>query len=210
MTHPVPIIRGRYRKPKPTGRPPKSGARALAKHIATGTLDQRTWIARTLRALRDDLARDRGCFRPTDDPRETARCYDGTCAHLSAGERMLLDRCAAATLICSTIEGHVFGHADRLVDDAGELLPILRKGYVSHVQSLSRMLQALGLRPERAEQIPSLESYLRRTAPPPAPASAADQGEPATAADDAATGSPCGDTANPPAVPAEPERRMRT
>jgi hypothetical protein len=72
---------------------------------------------------------------------------------------MLVDRCAAAALICSTIEGHVFG-ADRLVDDAGELLPILRKGYVTHVQSLSRMLQALGLRPDRTPKTPSFAEYV--------------------------------------------------
>lgn len=156
---------------------PKHGARALARHLAAGTLDGRTWIAKTLKEQRDQLAADRGCFRPTADAAEAARCHDGTCAHLSAAERMLLDRCAAATLICSTIEGHVFAAADRLVDDAGELLPILRKGYVSHVQSLSRMLQALGLRPDRGERVPDLASYLAtRTGHTAAPAAA---GEPA-------------------------------
>jgi hypothetical protein len=47
-----------------------------------------------------------------------------------------------------------------LVDDAGELLPILRKGYVTHVQSLSRMLQALRLRPDKADKVPDLRVFL--------------------------------------------------
>lgn len=113
----------------------RHGARSLARHLAAGSLDQRTWVARALRDLRLELAADAGGYE-----------------HLTARERLLIDRCAAATLICSTIEGHVFSAADRLVDDAGELLPILRRGYVSHVQSLSRMLQALGLRPDIADQ----------------------------------------------------------
>ncbi|MBX3027787.1 hypothetical protein KF840_23070 [bacterium] len=121
--------------PRRAGTPLKSGARSLARHLAAGSLDQRTWIARALADLRQDLAADAGG-------------YD----RLTARERLLIDRCAAAALICSTIEGHVFGQADRLVDDAGELLPILRRGYVTHAQSLSRMLQALGLRPDRIEQ----------------------------------------------------------
>lgn len=112
----------------------KHGARALSDYIAAGKIDGRTWIGKALRDLRLELAADAGGLE-----------------HLTARERMLIDRCAAAALICSTIEGHVFT-SDRLVDDAGELLPILRRGYTSHVQSLSRMLQALGLRPDRADK----------------------------------------------------------
>ncbi|MBX3027663.1 hypothetical protein KF840_22420 [bacterium] len=142
------------------GTPPKHGARSLARHLAAGSLDQRTWIARALAELRQDLAADAGG-------------YD----RLTARERLLVDRCAAAALICSTIEGHVF-QADRLVDAAGELLPILRRGYVTHVQSLSRMLQALGLRPDRAADLPSLDAYLRdRATTAAAPAEAAPPAE---------------------------------
>lgn len=156
MTHPTPTKRGRYRRPPRAGAPPKHGARALARHLIAGTLDQRTWVARALRDIRQELAADAGG-------------YD----QLTARERLLIDRCAAAALICSTIEAHVFG-SGRLVDDAGELLPLLRKGYVSHVQSLSRMLQALGLRPDQAAKAPSLEEYLaaRTVEPAAAPQSA--------------------------------------
>ncbi|MBX3024431.1 hypothetical protein KF840_05925 [bacterium] len=157
--------RSRHRRqdvgPRRAGAPLKSGARSLARHIAAGSLDRRTWIARALADLRQDLAADAGGLD-----------------RLTARERLLIDRCAAAALICSTIEGHVFGHADRLVDNAGELLPILRRGYVTHVQSLSRMLQALGLRPDRTVDVPDLDAYLRdRAAPAAAPAEAAPPAE---------------------------------
>ena len=125
------------------GRASRHGSRALARLLADqGALDGRTWIARQLREIRADLAADAG-----GPERLTAR------------ERILIDRIAAAVLICSTIEAHVFA-SEAPITDAGELLPILRKGYTAHVQSLSRMLQALGLRPERAERLPSLNEYL--------------------------------------------------
>ena len=152
---------GRYAK--------KHGARALSDYIAAGKIDGRTWIGKALRDLRLELAADAGGLD-----------------HLTARERMLIDRCAAAALICSTIEGHVFT-SDRLVDDAGELLPILRKGYVTHVQSLSRMLQALGLSPARADRtgtlcaacgdrFADLQQYLahKQSCPPAAPAARSD------------------------------------
>jgi hypothetical protein len=104
--------------------------------LARRAVDGRTWIARALKELRDELAADAGGVE-----------------RLTGRERMLIDRCAAAALICMTIERHVFSSA-KPIDDAGELLPVLRKGYTAHVQSLSRMLQALGLRPERADQGP--------------------------------------------------------
>jgi hypothetical protein len=129
----------------------------LSRFIAGGKLDRRTWIARALAEIRRELAADAGGFE-----RMTAR------------ERVLLDRCAAATLICSTIEAHVFGHDP--ITDAGELMPILRRGYVTHVQSLSRMLQALGLRPARGEKLPTLTEYLaaRATVPEPVVGDAAE------------------------------------
>lgn len=159
----------RTKGPRVEGSQPKHGARALARHLAAGALDGRTWISRALHDLRTDLAGDAGGVE-----------------RLTARERLLLDRCAAAALICSTIEGYVFGSA-KPIDDAGELLPILRKGYVSHVQSLSRMLQALGLRPDRTDLAPSLDTYLRQKAQAaPAPAVEA---EALTTADDATEGS---------------------
>jgi hypothetical protein len=145
---PVPIA-------TPRGRPPKHGARALSRYLANGALDGRTWVARALRDIRLELAADAGGI---------------DC--LTARERVMLDRCAAATLICQTIEAHVFDRAP--VNADGELLPILRKGYVSHVQSLSRMLQALGLRPSRPDQTLSLNEYLAlRSAAGPQAAAAA-------------------------------------
>jgi hypothetical protein len=130
------------RGPRAPGRQPKHSGRALARHIAAGTLDGRTWIAKALRDIRQELADDAGGLD-----------------RLSARELLLLDRCAAAGLICMSIEHHVFA-TDKPITDAGELLPVLRRGYVTHVQSLSRMLQALGLRPDPTEKAMSLHEYL--------------------------------------------------
>jgi hypothetical protein len=159
----VPTSR-RVRGRRAPGPPLKSGARALARHLAAGTLDGRTWIAKALRDIRQELADDAGGLD-----------------RLSARELLLLDRCAAGAIICMSIESHVFS-TDKPITDAGELLPVLRRGYVSHVQSLSRMLQALGLRPDPTEKGPSLHEYLEMrsreseeaaSAQPPAPESAA-------------------------------------
>src|SRR5262245_8914317 len=74
---------------KPTGRSPKHGARALSRHLAAGTLDGRTWVAKQLKDVRLELAADAGGLE-----------------HLTARERILIDRCAAAVLIVSSIEAH--------------------------------------------------------------------------------------------------------
>ncbi|MGE3149741.1 MAG: hypothetical protein AB7K04_11805 [Pseudorhodoplanes sp.] len=157
----------------------KHGARGLARYIASGQIDGRTWIGRALRDIRLELAADAGGLE-----------------HLSARELVLIDRCAAAALICTAIERHVFAR-EQPIDEAGELLPVLRKGYVTHVASLSRMLQALGLRPDRADSLPSLGEYIasRSNGPadaqtrPQAGAGTAGQADAPTSSHDAAKGS---------------------
>jgi hypothetical protein len=167
----------RKRGPRAPGRQPKHAGRALARHIAAGTLDGRTWIAKALRDIRQDLADDAGGLD-----------------RLNARERILLDRCAAGALICMTIEHHVFA-SDKPITDAGELLPILRKGYVSHVQSLSRMLQALGLHPDPRDREMSLHEYLemrsREAAAAQGSGPAAPEPEPSPDENDAATPAAC-------------------
>lgn len=160
MTHPVPVIRGRYRRPGQPGRPPKSGSRALARHLAAGTLDGRTWIARSLKDIRDDLAADRGCFRPNDDLDEARKCHERTCAHLGAAERILIDRCAALSVIVQSLEHWIFTQPG-MIAPTGELLSVLQRGYATHTANLGRMLVALGLKADRSDRVPSLDVYLR-------------------------------------------------
>lgn len=124
------------------GRPPKDASRLLERVLRENSLDQRTATAKALRALRDDLAADAGGWE-----------------NVTSRERLLIERCAAQALIIGAIEAHVFNQPSVITAD-GALLPSLLNGYVTHVQSLSRMLQALGLRPDRAAKLPDLATYL--------------------------------------------------
>lgn len=157
----------RTRGPRAAHRPPKHGARALARHLANGSLDGRSWIARALRDIRDDLAADRGGLE--------------SC---SAAERILIERAAALSVIVQSIEHWVFSQAGVVTPD-GELLSVLRKGYATHSANLARMLLALGLE-RRAKQVPSLAAYLEQransTPAPPASVPAAVDAFAATAA----------------------------
>jgi hypothetical protein len=105
-------------------------------------LDGRTTTARLLRIIEQDLAADAGGSE-----------------YLTNRERVLLRRCAAQVLILESIEGFVFQQAS-LLTEGNELLPILRKGYVAHVNTLRLNLLALGLKPDRADKLPSLHDYI--------------------------------------------------
>jgi hypothetical protein len=123
------------------GRPPKHAARALARYLAAGQLDQRTWIARALKDIRDDLAGDKGGW--------------GEC---SASERILISRAAALTMIVQAMETWVFAQGD-VVGATGEPLAVLKKGLATHTANLARMLVALGLQ-RRARDVIPLDQYL--------------------------------------------------
>lgn len=125
------------------GRPPRDGSRLLQRVLNENALDQRTQTARALRAIRDDLAADAGGWD-----------------HVTSRERLLIERCAAQALIVAAIEAHVFGQPSVIGQD-GALLPSLAKGYTAHVQSLARMLTSLGLRPDRADRTPDLQTYMQ-------------------------------------------------
>jgi hypothetical protein len=101
-----------------------------------------------LRAIATELAEDRGGWE-----------------HCTTGERILIERCAAVTLLCSSIEAHVF-KGNGPVTPNGELLSVLRKGYISHFAALTRALTELGLRPERANQprVPSIAQFMAERA----------------------------------------------
>jgi hypothetical protein len=152
--------------PRAPHRPPKHGARALARHLASGTLDKRTGIARDFYAIQDALAEERG-------------------GHVSTGERVLFEIVATELLICRSIFAWV-ARQPSIIDetpDGPRLLGPLAKGYTSHASSLTRAVQALGLRPERVERLPSLQEYItsRSSSPSAAPPSGAPQGTTATA-----------------------------
>lgn len=142
----------RKRGPRHEGRQPKHSARALARHLAAGTLDRRTWIARELEGVAGDLEADRG-------GRENC----------TAAERLLIERAAASTLILRAIEAWVFTQPAIVVGKRKpQLLGPLAKGYTSHLATLTRALTALGLRPDKVARLPDLGEYLEtRTGRPP-------------------------------------------
>lgn len=122
------------------GRGPKDASRTLARHLAANTIDGRSWVARALKSLRDDLAADAGGWD-----------------RLSRREQLLLDRACAVAVIAMSIEGHVWHHGPL---DNGDLRGVLKKGYLSHVNTLANLLGQLGLRPDKVERLPDLAQYL--------------------------------------------------
>jgi hypothetical protein len=124
------------------GPPPKHAGRMLERVLKQNKLDMRTNTAKMLKIIGDDLAADRGGWQ-----------------HCTAGERILIERCAAVTLLCSSIESFVF-KGNGPVTPNGELLSVLRKGYIAHFAALTRALTALGLERRQAEP-QSLAEYLR-------------------------------------------------
>ena len=124
------------------GRPSKHGSRALVRHLTQNRLDQRTTTARLLRMVAEDLADDAGGW-----------------ASLTNREKVLVDRCAAQIVILQSVENWVLRQPSLLESD-GALLAVLRRGYLGHLNTLRLNLVALGLRPGRADKVPTLEEYL--------------------------------------------------
>ena len=149
----------RTRGPRVGGRQPKSGARALARHLAAGSLDRRTGIARDFYALQGALVADRG-------GEET----------VSTAERILIELAAAELLIVRSIFAYAARQPSLIVetDEGPRLIGPLAKGYTSHAGTLTRTLAALGLEC-RAKDTQTLEAYLASRRPPAAtPAADAD------------------------------------
>jgi hypothetical protein len=141
----------------------KHGARGLARYLAANQIDGRTWIGRALTTLRTELAADAGGFE-----------------HLTVREQLLVDRTAACALILQSIEAWVLAQPAPIVN--GELLGVLRKGYVSHLAQFTRCLQALGLRPDKLDKALDLPTYIaeydrKRAAAAAAPAAPVTEGE---------------------------------
>jgi hypothetical protein len=123
----------------------KHGARSLERHLHQGTLDGRGRTARMLAELGDALAADRGGW-----------------SNVTAGERILIERCAAETLFLRAIEAWALQQPELVTSngDGPRLIGPLMKGYTSHLGALTRALTALGIRPDKVERLPSLSEYL--------------------------------------------------
>ncbi|MEO8602490.1 MAG: hypothetical protein ABI629_07945 [bacterium] len=115
------------------GRKPKSGARALARHLAAGTLDRRTGIARDFYAVQDGLAADRGGWGNT-----------------TTAEKILMEVAAAELVFLRSIFAWAARQPSIIEEtaDGPRLLGPLAKGFTSHAGALTRALGALGMRPD--------------------------------------------------------------
>lgn len=148
----------RKRGPRAEGRPPLHGARVLARHLAAGALDKRTWIARERAALLDQVAADGGGH--------------GT---MTARERLTAEIAVDAVLICRAILNHAYRHG--VLEDSAEgvrLMPAIGKGLATYMGVATRAFAALGMRPDKAERALDLTTYLAEHRAASAPAAAPD------------------------------------
>lgn len=131
------------------GRPMRHGPRALERRIKQNALDGRSRTAKALAEVGDALAGDRGGW-----------------SNVTAAERLLIERVAAETLFCRAIESWALRQPEIITSngDGPKLLAPLAKGYTSHLGALTRALQALGLRPDKVDRLPSLQEYLETKA----------------------------------------------
>lgn len=131
------------------GRKPKSGSRALARHLARQTIDERTKPAKARRRAAQLLADDAGGWDYLNN-RETLLVW--ATANLWAVLQARLDLLLA-------------GKADTTTDDFRWIMAL--------VNSFRRNLEVLGLRPDRVhEKLPTLASYLAGKATVAAPQAA--------------------------------------
>ena len=130
--------RRRQTGPRAQHRPPKHGARALARHLTAGDLDGRTGIAHDFYGAQDALADDRGGW-----------------SNVTAAEKILIEVSAAELLIVRAMFAWAVRQPSIVVDTAEgpRLLGPLAKGFTSHVGALTRALGALGIRPDKVDRL---------------------------------------------------------
>jgi hypothetical protein len=123
------------------GRPATHGSRQLDRLYAQGQLSDTGDIADALAEIRNELAADRGGW-----------------SHVSAGDKLLIERCAAATIILRLIEWWVYRQPGIIIEgqDGARLIGPLAKGYTSHLAALTRALSALGIHPDKVKGLPDL------------------------------------------------------
>lgn len=83
----------------------------------------------------------------------------GGIANMTGSQVTLAESAALASLITRCMADEVFRRGSVFGED-GELLPFLGKNYIGWANTLRQNLMALGLKPDRAEQAPSLDQYL--------------------------------------------------
>lgn len=93
--------------------------------------------------------------------------------------------------VCDLIIAEAFKYAHargEIIDAEGKLIAVLGKNLLAYLNTKRRGLEALGLRPDRAEKVPTLETYLAQrhqaaapVSPPSAAAAPAAGGETAVA-----------------------------
>lgn len=85
----------------------------------------------------------------------------GGLEHLSNREQTLLWHTAATSLMVESILHWALAQPS-LLDANHEMLPPLRKSLIAYLNAERRGLEALGLKPERTKDLPTLEQYLAR------------------------------------------------
>lgn len=123
---------------RPPGRPFKSGSRALARFVREQRLDRRTWLSHFVEQTETMLADDAGGAE-----------------QLTNRETLMVN--VAATLwteyqlmVWQRQQGILRGQPDHESD----------KYFLAHVNALRRTLETLGLKPDRADKLPSLSEYI--------------------------------------------------
>jgi hypothetical protein len=168
---------GRFRPGEsgnPNGRPVLHHMRRLSTARRTGELDEESEAA--VCAKVNEYAADGGGLQSLSN-RELAILRDAA--------------------ICDLIIAEAFAYARRrgsIFRRDGQLIPVLDRNLLAYMNSKRLGLVALGLRPDRADTVPSLQEYLAsRAAVPPAPAApavdAATHPEPSTTPPPAAAAS---------------------
>lgn len=138
--------RREHTRSRPTALPPsasnfKHGAQSGAIRKRYG--DLRTREGRALQAVLDAVVEDLG-------GQDT----------LTGSQRVVLDSIRTKLIVIFQVARYVEGQPS-LVDDTGELLPVLGKNYITYTESLRRDLQTLhDLAGKRPKQAPDLEAYL--------------------------------------------------
>ena len=108
------------------------GAYSLLRHVAAGTLDQRTRHAAAIRIVCEQLARDLGA----------------EWEELSVQQRLLIEQVAVKATVLGTVAVHALDRG--IVDADGRLISPLNEHYLAFANSLRLDLLALGL--ERREK----------------------------------------------------------
>jgi len=126
------------------GRPVEAGLRALELRLKQRRIDGRSSIARALKQQQLDYAADEGGME-----------------QLPYRVRRELHRAAVLGLLADSYENFIFEKGP--LTAAGEPLPALAN-YVALVQAEARILDTLGLRPQRDERSVTLADYLSQRA----------------------------------------------